>query len=160
METPKNKRKLAAVSRGIQEKNTTNGQSRNTSVPRIDEENNTQISEEIEDRFTKKLSHEFSRIETHILGAVSNIDEFLLNPQIRTLSVTVPGTSRNTASENQEPTGDNSQNYPHSEVEFSVCQSRNSIVLDPEEVSHSNSCDFADIPNNIMQTLESSRKYL
>ena len=47
-----------------------------------------------------------------------------------------PGTFRNTDVENQEPTGDHSQNDPHPEVEFSVCQSRNSIDSDPEEASH------------------------
>ena len=38
---------------------------------------------------TKKLSQEFSRTESRILGALSKLDEFLLNPQTRTLSGTV-----------------------------------------------------------------------
>ena len=38
--------------------------------------------------------------------------------------------------ENQETIGDRSQNDPDPEVEFSACQSRNSIDSDPEEVSH------------------------
>ena len=53
-----------------------------------------------------------------------------------TLSGTVPGTFRNTDVENQEPTGDRSQNDSYSEVEFFVCQSRQSFGLDPEDASH------------------------
>ena len=54
MATLRNKRKLAAVTRETQEENPMNGQSRNTSVPRINEEYITQVSEEIEGRITKK----------------------------------------------------------------------------------------------------------
>ena len=44
----------------------------------------SQVSEEIETRVTKKLSKDFSRTESRILGAPSKLDEFLLNPQVRT----------------------------------------------------------------------------
>ena len=100
MATLRNERKLAAVTRETQEEHPDNGQSRNTSVPRIDEEYITQISQEIENRFTKKLSQEFSRTESRILGALSKLDEFLLKPHIRTHSGTVPGTFRNTDVDN------------------------------------------------------------
>ena len=83
MATLRNKRKLAAVTRETQEEHPRNGQSRNTSVPRINEEFITQVSEEIESRVTKKLSQEFSRAESRILGALSKLHEFLLNPQKR-----------------------------------------------------------------------------
>ena len=53
----------------------------------------------------KKLSKGFSRTESRILGVLSKLDEFLLNPQVRTCSVAVPGISRNKGSENWEPTG-------------------------------------------------------
>ena len=56
----KNKRKLAAVTRETQEEHPRNDQSRNTSVPRINEEFITQVSEEIEGRVTKKLSQEYT----------------------------------------------------------------------------------------------------
>ena len=79
MATLRNKRKLAAVTRKTQEEPLRNGQSRNTSVPRINEEFITQVSEEIEGRVSKKLSQEFSRTESRILGALSKLDEFLLN---------------------------------------------------------------------------------
>ena len=92
MATLSNKRKLAAVTRETQEENPRNGQSRNTSVPRINEEYITQVSEQIEGRVTKKLSQEFSRTESRMFGALSKLDEFLLNQQITTHSGTVPGT--------------------------------------------------------------------
>ena len=60
----------------------------------------TQVSEEIEGRVTAKLSKEFSRTESCNLAVLSKLDEFLLNPQIRTCSIAVPGTSRNNDFEN------------------------------------------------------------
>ena len=115
MATLRNKRKLAAVTRGTQEENPRNGQSRNTSVPRINEEYITQVSEEIEGRITKKLSQEFNRIESRISDALSKLDEFLSNQQIQTHSKTVPGTFRNTNVENQGTNEDDSQSDPHPE---------------------------------------------
>ena len=116
MTTLRNKRKLAAVTRETQEEKPRNGQSRNTSVPRINEEDITQVFEEIEGRITKKLSQEFNRIESRISDALSKLDEFLLNQQITTHSETVPGTFRNTNAENQETNQDNSQSDPHPEA--------------------------------------------
>ena len=89
MATLRNKRKLAAVSTETQ-KSAKDSQSQNTFVPGMTEEYITQVSEEIEARVTKKLSQELSRTELHILGALSKLDEFLLNPQVRTCSGTVP----------------------------------------------------------------------
>ena len=116
MATLRNKRKLAAVTRETQEEHPRNGQSRSTSVPRINEEYITQVSEEIEGRVTRNLSQDFSRIESRILGALSKLDEFLLNPQITTHSGTVPGTFRNTNVENQGTNEDDSQSDPHHEA--------------------------------------------
>ena len=116
MATLRNKRKLAAVTRETQEENPRNGQSRNTSVPRINEEYITQVSEEIEGRITKKLSQEFNRIESRISDALSKLDEFLSNQQIQTHSKTVPGTFRNTNVENQGTNEDDSQSDPYPEA--------------------------------------------
>ena len=124
---------MAAVTRETQEEHPRNGQSRNTSVPRINEEYITQVSEEIEGRVTKKLSQEFSRTESRILGTLCRLDEFLLNQQIRAHSGTVPGTFRNTNVENQGTNEDESQSDPHLEVGPSVCQSRHSIDSDTDE---------------------------
>ena len=82
------------------------------------------------------MSQEFTKTESLILGALSKLDECLLNPQLRTASETVPGTFRNTDVENQEPTADRSPNDPHPEVRFSACYSRDLIGSDAEEVSH------------------------
>ena len=109
MATLRNKRQLAAVTRETQEENCRNGQSRNTSVPRINEEYIAQVFEQIEGRVTKKLSQEFSRTESRILGALSKLDEFLVNQQITTHSGTVPGTFRNTKVGNQGTNEDDSQ---------------------------------------------------
>ena len=117
MATLRNKRKLAAVTRETQEEHPRNGQSRNMSVPRINEEYITQVFEEIQGRVTEKLSQDFSRTESRILCALSKLDEFLLNPQITTHSGTVPGTFRNTNVENQGTNEeDDSQSDPHPEA--------------------------------------------
>ena len=118
MATLRNKRKLAAVTREKQEENPRNGQSRNTSFPRINEEYITQLSQEIEGRVTKKLSQEFSRTESRILDALSKLDEFLLNPQVRTH----PEPFRNTNVENQGTNEDDSQSDPHPEAGFFCSQ--------------------------------------
>ena len=101
----RNKRKLAAMARETQEY-PRNNHSQNSAAPGITEDYTAQVSEEIEGRVSEKLSQEFSRTESRILGALSKLDEFLLNPQIRTFSGTTPGTFRNTDVENQVPSGD------------------------------------------------------
>ena len=118
MATLRNKRKLAAVSRETLE-STRSGRAPNVLDPELTQEYISQVSEEIEGRVTKKLSKEFSRTESRILGALSKLDEFLLNPQVRTCSVVAPGTSRSSNLENQGTTGDRPSDDPGPEVEFS-----------------------------------------
>ena len=96
----------------------------------------SQVSEEVEGRVTKKLSKEFSRTESRILGALSKLDEFLLNPQVRTCSVAVPGTSRNNNSENREPTGYRSLGNPCPEAVFSTYHSSNLNNSEQQETHH------------------------
>ena len=117
MVTLRNKRKLAAVSRETPEGSRS---SRGQTVldPELTQDYISQVSEEIEGRVTKKLSKDFSKTESLILGALSKIDEFLLNPQVRTFSVAVQGTSRNANSENRETHGDRSSNDPYPEVGY------------------------------------------
>ena len=129
----KNKRKLAADTKQTEEEPPKNGLSRNTSVPRMNKDYITQVSEEIEGKVTKKLSQEFSRTESRILGTLSKTDELLLNPQIRTHSGTVPGTFRNTNVENQGTNEDDSQSDSHPEVGPSVCRSHHLIDSDSDE---------------------------
>ena len=52
-------------------------------VPRIQEPYVTQVSEPAENGVTHKLSQQFSRTESHILDALSNLDEFRSNPPAR-----------------------------------------------------------------------------
>ena len=129
MATLRNKRKLAAVAREATE-NTMNNHSQNTLDPEKAQEYISHTSQEIERRVTKKLSKEFSRTESRFLGASCKLDEFLLNPQVRTCSVAVPETSRKNDSENREPTGAQSRGDPCPEAVFSTYHS--SILNDSE----------------------------
>ena len=117
MVTLRNKRKLAAVSRETPE-GSRNSRGQNVLDPELTQDNISQVSEEIEGRVTKKLSKEFSKTESRILGALSKLDECLLNPQVRTCSVTVQETSRNANSENRETHGDRSSDDPYPEVGY------------------------------------------
>ena len=119
MATLRNKRKLAAVSRETPDESTRSGRTQNMLDPELTQDYISQVSEETEGRVTKKLSKEFSRTESRILGALSRLDEFLLNPQVRTCSVAVPGTSRSSNLENQGANEDRPSDDPGPEVEFS-----------------------------------------
>ena len=136
MATLRNKRKLAVVSRETPE-NTRNSQSQNTLDPEMAQEYISQVSEEFEGRLTRKTFKKLSRTESRILGALSKLDEFLLNSQVRTCSVAIPGTSRNSDSENREPTGDRSLNNPCPAAVFSSHHSSNLNGSELEETHHS-----------------------
>ena len=117
MATLRNKRKLAAVSRETPEGSRSSTR-QNVLDPELTQDYISQVSEEIKGRVTKKLSNEFSKTESRILEALSKLDEFHLNPQIRTCSVAVQETSRNANSENRETHGDRSSNDPYPEVGY------------------------------------------
>ena len=87
MATLRNKRRLTGINRENHEQHPRNSQARGTNV-----------------------SLEFSRTDNRILGALSKLDEFRLNPQVRVDSGSVLETSRISCRENQEATGDRSQN--------------------------------------------------
>ena len=118
------------------QENSRNHQSQNSAAPGIIEDYIAQVSEEIEGKVTKKLSQELSKTKSRILGALSKIDEFFLNPQIRTISGTTPGTFRTTDVENQKTSGDITQNDPHSGMEFSACRVSNLTDSNLDETSH------------------------
>ena len=105
MATLRNKRKYAAVSRETPE-GSRSSRAQNVPDPELTQDYISRVSEEIEWRVTKKLSKEFSKTESRILGALSKLDELLLNPEVRTCSAAVPVTSRINNSENRETTGD------------------------------------------------------
>ena len=117
MATLRNKKKLAAVS-GETPEGSRSSRAQNVLDPESAQDYISQVSQEIEGRVTKKLSKEFSKTESRILGALSKLDEISLNPQVRTCSVAVPGTSRNNTSENRETTGDRSSDDPYPEVVY------------------------------------------
>ena len=117
MATLGNKRKLAPISRDAPD-GSRSSRAQNVLDPESAQDYISQVSEEIEGRITKKLSKEFSKTESRILGALSKLDELFLNPQVRTCSVAVPGTSRSNNSENRENTGDRSSDDPYPEVGY------------------------------------------
>ena len=101
MATLRNRRLLTAFNRDNHEDCSRSNQLRKTIVPRVQGEYITQLSEEIEGRMTKKLSKEFNRTQSRILANLSELDEFLVNPQVRVHFGSVPETSRISNGENQ-----------------------------------------------------------
>ena len=132
MATLRNKRKLAAVSRETPE-SARNGRTQNILDPELTQDYISQVSEEIEGRVTKKLSKEFSKTESRILGALSRLDEFFLNPQVRTCSVAVPGTTGNSTLENRETNGGHPSDDPGPEGEF--CFPHHGAEMNPHMVT-------------------------
>ena len=117
MAMSRNRRKISAVSRESPE-GTRSSRVQNVLDPELTQDYISQVSEEIEGRVTKKLLKEYSKTESRILGTLSKLDEFLLNPQVRNCSLAVPRTSGNNNSENREITGDRSSDDPHPEVGY------------------------------------------
>ena len=135
MATLRNKKKLAAVSRETPE-GSRSSRGQNVFDPELTQDYISQVSEGIEGRVTKKLSKEFNKTESRILGALSKLDEFLLNPQVRTCSVAVQGTSRNANLDKREIHGDHSSNDPYPEVGYFPHHSRRLNNPETENNSH------------------------
>ena len=117
--TTRNKRKLAALNKENCEEHPRSNLAQNSSAPRSQEDYITQVSEEIEGRVTKRLSKEFSRTENHILGALAQLDDFLMNPLLPGHSRTTPEPSRNALNSSRGTNEDDSQNDPRLEVGLS-----------------------------------------
>ena len=149
MATLRNKRKLAAVSRETPE-GSRSSRGQNVLDPDLTQDYISQVSEDIEGRVTKKLSKEFSKTESRILGALSKLDEFLMNPQIRTCSVAVQGTSRNANSENWETHGDRSSDNPYPEVGYFP---HHSGQLNSPETETNSHMVIEDYPHSISKNL-------
>ena len=113
--TTRNKRKLAALNKENCEEHPRSNLAKNSSTPRS-QDYITQVSEEIEGRVTKRLSKEFSRTENRILGALAQLDDFLMNPLLPGGSRTTPEPTRNASGINQGTNEDDSQNDPHPEA--------------------------------------------
>ena len=114
--TTRNKRKLAALNKENCEELPRSNLAQNSSAPRSQEDYITQVSEENEGRFTKRLSKEFSRTENRILGALARLDGFLVNPLLPGHSWTTPEPSRNALTTSQGMNEDDSQNDPRPEA--------------------------------------------
>ena len=135
MATLRNKRKLATVSRETPE-SSRGSRGRNVLDPELTQDYISQVSEEIGGRLTKKLSKEINVTESPILGALSKLDEFLFNPQVRTCCLAAHGTSRNYNSENRETHGDRSSNDPYPEVGYFPHHSGPLNSPEAETISH------------------------
>ena len=114
--TTRNKRKLAASNKENSEENTRSNLAQNIGAPRLQEDYITQVSEEVEGRVTKRLSKVFSRTENRILGALAQLDDFLMNPLLPGHSGATPEPTRNILNASQGTKEDDSQNYPHPEA--------------------------------------------
>ena len=130
MKTLRNKKKLAALNRENCKEHPRSNLAQNSHIPRSQEDYITQVSEEIEGRVTK-LSQEFSRTENRILGALSRLDDFLMNPLIQGQSGTAPETSLNAYGTNQGSNEDDSQSEPHPDA--GIFQSQTTRNSGPEE---------------------------
>ena len=126
----RNKTKLVALNKENCKEHPRSNLASNSNVPRSQEDDITQVSEEIEGRFTKKLSQEFSRTENRILGALARLDDFLVNPLLQGHSGTNQEASRNVFSINQGTIEDDSQSNPHPEAGLltSVGEDRHDMV--------------------------------
>ena len=114
--TTRNKKKLAALNEENCEEHPRSNLAQNSSAPRSHEDYITQVSEEIEGRVTKRLSKRFSRTGNRILGALAQLDGFLMNPQLPGCSGTTPELSRNALNTSQGTNENDSQNDPHPEA--------------------------------------------
>ena len=131
MATLRNKKNSAAVLRETPE-NTRNSQSQNTL-----KNTSHKFMKRSKGEWLKNSQKKFSRTESLILGALSKLDEFLLNPQARTYSAAVPGISGNGDLGNREPNGDRSSNDPCPEAMVSSHHSSTLNSSELQEYSHS-----------------------
>ena len=114
--TTRNKKKLAALNKENCEDHPRSNLAKNSIAPRSQEDYITQVSEEIEVRITKRLSKEFSRTGNRFLGALAQLDDFLMNPLLSGHSGTTPEPSRNALNTSQGTNEDDSQNDPRPEA--------------------------------------------
>ena len=140
MATLRNKEKLAALNKENSEEDPRSNLAQNSNVPRSQEDYITQVSKEVEGRVTKKLSQEFSRTKNGILGALSRLNDFLMNLLIHGLSGTAPETSRSAYDTNHETNEDDSQSDPHPEARLLQRQTTRNSGL---EIGHDSSREGA-----------------
>ena len=101
-------RKLASLNKENCEEHPRSKLAQNSNAPRSQENYKTQVFEAIEVGVSNKLCQEFSGTESRFLGALSCLDDFLLNPLFQGQSGTAPQTSRNAYGTNQQTKEDDS----------------------------------------------------
>ena len=126
----RNKRKLAALSKENCEKHPRCNLAQHSNVPKSQENYITEVSEEIEGRVTRKLYQKFCMTKNRILGALSRLDDFIMNPLFQGHSGTAPDTSRNAYGTNQGTNEDDSLSDPHPEA--GIFQSQTTRKFGPE----------------------------
>ena len=131
MATLRNKRKLAALNKENCEEHLRSNLAQISNVPRPQADYITQVSEETKGRVTKKLFQEFSRTEYRTLGALSRLDDFLMNPLIQGHSGTAPETTRIAYGTNQGTNEDDFKNDSHPKAD--VFQSQTTRKSGPED---------------------------
>ena len=137
MRNTRNKRRLAEIQDNFEE-DRSQGSSRDKSSVDPNENYITQVSQEIEGRIAKKLSQEFSKRESRILGALAKLDHFLTNPSVDSSTPKIKHTS---------VTGDldNSESDLHEREGHHLDGSRRrNYIPDPDEVVHSTSTHATD----------------
>ena len=139
--TTQTKRKLAALNKENCEEHPRSNLAQNSSAPRSQEDYITQVFEEIEGRFTERLSKEFSRTENRILGALARLNDFPINPLLPGHSGTTPEPSRSALNSSQGTNEDDSQNDPRPEAGlFHGQMTQNSGPEDRHDSTNTNSC--------------------
>ena len=136
MATLRNKRNIAALNKANCEEHPRSNLAQNSNALRSQYDSITQVSEEIEGSVTKKSTQEFSRKENGILGALSRLDDFVLNPLTQGHSGTGPESSRNAYGTNQGANEDDSQSDPHPEASFSQNRMRRNSGLEDANDSY------------------------
>ena len=126
MRRTRNKRKLAELQDNFDE-DQSQGSSRERSSTDPNENYIVQVSQEIEGRISKKLSQEFSKRESRILGALAKLDHFL-SSSVNSACVSTPNPKLTSVMDNQElsPSG-------YHEREGHRIHDR---IPDPDEVVH------------------------
>ena len=129
MRNTRTKRRLAEIQDNFEE-DRSQASSRDKSSVDPNENYITLVSQEIEGRIAKKLSQEFSKRDSRLLGALAKLDHFLTNPSVDSSTPKIKHTS---------VTGDldNSESDLHERERHHLDGSRRrNYIPDPDEVVH------------------------
>ena len=131
MRNTRNKRKLAELQDNFDE-DLSQGSSRERSNTDPNENYITQVSQEIEGRISKKLSQEFSKRESRILGALAKLDHFLTS-SVNSACISTPNPKLTSVTGNQ---GLSPSDYQEREGHSLNGQQDRNRIPDLDEVVH------------------------